>query len=87
MPEITLSLYGACRDLHTQSSLRLPMPDSATVADLRQALPAHFPSADAQRVAALLKASAFASDEALLRDADPLPDDGRVSILPPVSGG
>ncbi len=87
MPDITLGLYGACRDLHPEPALRLALPDGATVADLRRALPAHFSAASSAKAHALISASAFATDQALLRDTDPLPEDGQLSILPPVSGG
>ena len=58
-----------------------------TVADLRRALPAQFDAEHAERARTLLAASAFASDSSLLRDSDPLPADGALSVLPPVSGG
>lgn len=87
MPHITLGLYGACRDLHPEPTLQLVMPEGATVGDLRRCLPARFDTAQADRASALVAASAFATDLALLRDSDPLPADGQLSILPPVSGG
>ncbi|MCK7593187.1 MoaD/ThiS family protein [Pseudomarimonas salicorniae] len=88
MPTVTLALHGACRELHPQPSIEVELDAPvATVGDLRRALPGCFPDAPAGKVAALLQASAFASDEALLRDGDPLPGDGRLAILPPVSGG
>ena len=37
--------------------------------------------------AGLLDYSAFADQQRVLRDHEALPDDGRVAILPPVSGG
>jgi molybdopterin synthase sulfur carrier subunit len=87
MPTITVALYGACRDLHPEPTVAVEVDEHATVNALRQALRAQLVAAPAARRDALLGASAFASDQAVLRDADPLPADGRVAILPPVSGG
>ena len=84
---IQLRLFGACRDLHPEPVLQFTLADGSRIADLRRALPAQFTHADSGRAAALIAASAFASDEELLRDNDPLPADGRVAIMPPVSGG
>ena len=36
---------------------------------------------------ALLRRSAFASETTVLREADPLPADARMAVLPPVSKG
>ncbi|MCB1553305.1 MAG: hypothetical protein KDJ14_05805 [Xanthomonadales bacterium] len=87
MIQIQLDLYGACRDLHSQPSLSLALPQDSLVGALRAALPACFDRADLARATALVASSAFASDSALLRDADVIPADGRLAILPPVSGG
>lgn len=87
MARITLSLYGAFRDLASTPMLRFELPQAQRIADLRDALPAQFAAEHAERARALIAVSAFASDTALLRDSDPLPADGALSILPPVSGG
>ncbi|GIX34577.1 MAG: hypothetical protein KatS3mg126_0356 [Lysobacteraceae bacterium] len=87
MIRIQLELYGACRDLHSQDRVEIDLPEGSTVADLRERLPAAFDRADPQRAAELVRCSAFATDAALLRDADPLPGNGSLAILPPVSGG
>jgi molybdopterin synthase sulfur carrier subunit len=87
MMQIQLDLYGACRDLHSQPSLSITLPQGSLVGALRAALPASFDRADLARATALVASSAFASDSALLRDADVIPADGRLAILPPVSGG
>ena len=84
---IQLRLFGACRDLHPQPVVAFALAEGSRIADLRHALPAQLTHADPARAAALIAASAFASDEELLRDSDPVPADGRVAILPPVSGG
>ena len=87
MRTVTVSLFGASRDLHPQPRVQLDLPEDARVGDLRRALPGCFVHAEPTRVAALLAASALASDSTLLRDADALPADGRLALLPPVSGG
>jgi sulfur-carrier protein len=84
---ITLNLYGAFRDHAADGRVELALADGACVADLRAALEAHARAHWTGFNPALLRVSAFASDSEVLRDADPLPADGRVAILPPVSGG
>lgn len=84
---VTLALFGAYRRFHDGDSIELACPEGGRVADLRRALgeyaAAHWPGFDP----ALLGRTALASEEAVLRDGDPVPADGRVAILPPVSGG
>lgn len=85
--KIEVSLFGAFRDLHPPARLELDLPEASRVGDLRAALSAyghaHWPAFRP----ALLASSAFASERAVLREGDALPDDGRVAVLPPVSGG
>ena len=85
--KVEVKLFGAFRAHDPGATLELELPDGARVADLREALDrharAHWPAYRPE----LLKASAFASDKAVLREADPVPDDGRMAVLPPVSGG
>jgi len=85
--KIELSLYGACRDLHRGPLLQVDLRDGSRVGDLRRVLPEHLGLDDPTRARALIGASAFATDDDVLRDSDPLPPDGRLAILPPVSGG
>ena len=62
-------------------------PEGARIADLREAVDAygkaHWPAFQP----ALLARSAFASDTRVLRDGEVLPADGKMAVLPPVSGG
>lgn len=83
--KIELSLFGAFREFDALVVLELPA--GARVADLRAALQAHGEAHWPRFQAALLARSAFASESAVLRDHEPLPDNGRMAILPPVSGG
>ena len=85
--KIELSLFGALRDLDPDARIVLELPEGARVADLRTALRVH---ADAHWPGfgpGLLVKSAFASEQAVLRDSESLPADGRIAVLPPVSGG
>lgn len=81
---IEIRLFGAFRQYHAGASLRLELPESATVAELRQAFGRQFDDANAR---SLLKASAFATDEAVLDEDDTVPAGQNLSILPPVCGG
>lgn len=82
---IQIDLFGALRDVAPDS--RLAMETGArTIAELRaelDAIAAGWPASSR----ALLSRSAFASATTILRDADVLPDNGHLALLPPVSGG
>lgn len=85
--KLTVQLFGRFRDFGTAPELVLELPGVATVADFRNAFEAwartHWP----EDAPALLRASAIATDSTLLRADSPLPADGRLALLPPVSGG
>ena len=84
--DIELELFGALRGLEEADRLTLSV-NGEQVADLRAALQAHarahWPSASAS----MLTSCAFATSSEILRDAQPLPADGQMAVLPPVSGG
>lgn len=84
---IELKLFGAYRDFEPAPQIVLEVGEDASVADLRRALldfgGAHWPGFRP----GLLACSAFASDTEVLRDDAALPADGRMAVLPPVSGG
>jgi molybdopterin converting factor small subunit len=82
--DIAVRLFGALRRYGTDPTLTVSVPDDATVADLRRAFAAQLKDDHAR---ALLKASAFATDQRVLNDAEPLPRDHEMAVLPPVSGG
>lgn len=84
--QIDLQLFGALREAEPGARLRLEV-EGATVADLRAAVRVHAEAAWPAPLAALLSRSAFASERSVLRDADALPADGAMALLPPVSGG
>lgn len=85
--KVEVSLFGAFRGHEPGDRVALTLPEGARVAELREALAqhaqAHWPAAGS----ALLKYSAFASQSDVLREADALPADGQMAVLPPVSGG
>ena len=84
--DIELELFGALRGLEAGDRLSLAVTGEH-VADLRAALQAHagahWPSANT----AILSSCAFATSSEILRDAQALPADGQMAVLPPVSGG
>ncbi len=84
---IELQLYGAFRDFTGGDSLALELPEDTRVADLRNQLQAHGEAHWPEFAQALLRRSVFASEIAVLRDFENVPQDGRIAVLPPVSGG
>lgn len=85
--QIELSLFGAFREFEANARLELTLADAACVRDLRNELQnygeKHWPGFKP----GLLARSVFASETSILRDAERLPDDGKLALLPPVSGG
>ncbi len=85
--KITISLYGAFRECDSRGSVELDVSEPATVSDLRAAFEAHGRAHWPAFKPGLLAASVFASESTLLREHEALPANGRVAVLPPVSGG
>lgn len=85
--KIELSLFGAFREFDARERIELEVPETARVADLRAALQRYGEAQWPAFKPGLLARSAFASETAVLRDAEALPTDGRMAVLPPVSGG
>lgn len=84
--DIELELFGALRGLEAGDCLSLPV-GGELVADLRAALLAHAGTHWPSTSAGMLASCAFATSSEILRDAQALPADGRMAVLPPVSGG
>jgi len=84
---IELRLFGAFRDYDSSACIQVEVPDGARVADVRAALDAYGRARWPGFQPALLQRSALASDDAVLRDHEAIPADGRMAVLPPVSGG
>jgi molybdopterin synthase sulfur carrier subunit len=85
MRQVDIQLFGALREAEPGAHMAF-YTAAATIAELRvdlQSRAANWP----QAARALLTRSAFASETSVLRDADALPVDGRLALLPPVSGG
>lgn len=85
MRTVEIDLFGALRDVTANARLVVDTPAS-TIGELRAQLQGEAESWPAQ-MRALLPRSAFASATTVLRDGDALPGDGRLALLPPVSGG
>ena len=83
MNAVAVALFGAFRRHDPAEIVTLHVPDGATVADVRAALAAHLPP-DA---APLLADAAFADDERVLHDDEPVLAHARLAVLPPVCGG
>jgi len=84
---IEVSLFGALRGHAPGDRITLELAEGAGVAELRAQLSRHGVAHWPKFQPALLQRSAFASQFEVLREADALPVDGRVAVLPPVSGG
>lgn len=84
---VTVQLFGAFRQWQADAPLTLAIPDDGRIADVRAALHAHAQAQWPGFRGGLLQMSAFASDTQVLRDADPVPGDGHLAVLPPVNGG
>lgn len=84
---LTVQLFGRFREFSATPEIVLELPGAVTVADFRAGFDAwaraHWPG----YIPDLLKASAVATETTLLRADSRLPADGRLALLPPVSGG
>ena len=83
---IEIQLFGALREAEPDARLVLEAT-AASVGELRRLVQAHADARWPEPARALLSRSAFASERSVLRDADHVPADGRLALLPPVSGG
>jgi molybdopterin synthase sulfur carrier subunit len=85
--QVQVSLFGAFREFEPAARIVVDVADGGCVADLRRAVQAYAQAHWPAFRAGLLARSAFASEEAVLRDGAPLPANGTMAVLPPVSGG
>jgi molybdopterin synthase sulfur carrier subunit len=85
--KLQVRLFGPFRDFQPPPVLELDVADGADVAAARDALAAHAAEHWPACPPGLLRSTAFASEQALLRDGDALPADGRIAVIPPVNGG
>lgn len=86
MNMIQVQLFGAFSELVPDRVLQVEV-DGDSVADLRRAMHEQLTQRWPAFRSGLLAYSAFADEQRVLRDSEPLPVDGRVAVLPPVSGG
>jgi len=84
--QVELELFGALRGLEAEDRLQLAV-EGALITDARAALQTHAIGHWPQAAQALLRSCAFATASEILRDPQPLPADGKLAVLPPVSGG
>lgn len=84
---VELSLFGAFREYDAGASIQLELVEGARIADLRAAVQAYGEAHWPDFKPGLLARSAFASETTVLRDAEAVPADGKMAVLPPVSGG
>lgn len=84
---VQVSLFGAFRQFEPVEHVELEIADGADIAQLRTAFDTLARARWPTYSPGLLASSAFASESAVLRDRDAIPADGRVAVLPPVSGG
>ncbi|WP_312328630.1 MoaD/ThiS family protein [Stenotrophomonas sp.] len=86
MRTIQVQLFGAFSELVPGRVLQVEV-EGDRVEDLRRAMQVQLMQGWPSFRSGLLAYSAFADEQRVLRDSEPLPDDGRVAVLPPVSGG
>jgi molybdopterin converting factor subunit 1 len=79
---VNVRLFARARDLAGVDSLRVELPENATVSDLRRRL-----AADCPMLAGLLERSALAVENEFAADTLQLTADAEIALLPPVSGG
>ena len=79
---VRIKLFAIARQRIGRAEVEVPLPEPATVSDLRRALAAQFPAiADALPHIRIAVNSSYASD------ATPIPREAEVALIPPVSGG
>ncbi len=77
-----VKMFAAARDAVDAHVVRVDLPESATVADLRVSLAAQFP-----QLATLLAQSLVAINEEYASEHRPVPVGAEIALIPPVSGG
>lgn len=82
-----IALFGALRDIDAKGYVELHVPRGSSIGMLRDRLRAHVRAHSPAVETRLIGASAFASTDEILHDHRPVPEDGELALLPPVSGG
>jgi sulfur-carrier protein len=85
--KLRITLFGALRDADARGFIELDVADGSTIASVREALQ-HYVREHSPGISAnLIQRSAFASEDEILHNHRPVPENGVLAILPPVSGG
>lgn len=84
---VTVRLFGALSEYADPPQVDLQLDAGATVGELRARLGEYLQANAPGFRESLLRASAFADSRRVLREAEPIPGDGQLAVLPPVSGG
>ena len=79
---IRVQLFAVARQLAKQDEISIELPAGATVADLRVQIAEMFPI-----LADMLPMTAIAVNAEYADDKTPVPVNGTVVVIPPVSGG
>jgi molybdopterin converting factor subunit 1 len=79
---VRVRLFARAKDLVGADTVRVQVPDGATVGELRRRLASDWP-----RMAELLERCAVAVNDEFADDMLTLPAQVEVAVLPPVSGG
>lgn len=81
-PSRTVRLFAIARQLAGRAEVEVRLPEPATVADLRRAMAEQHPG-----LTPIIERVRIAVEDEYTDDADPLPVDARLALIPPVSGG
>lgn len=79
---VTIRLFARARDLAGHDTLTFDLPDSTTVAQMREKLAAY-----CEPLRPLLARCAFAVNEEFVDDEQIVQGGATVAVIPPVSGG
>ena len=79
---VRLQLFARARDLASVEWVDLELGETTTVGDLRKALARRYPALET-----LVARSAIALDEEFAEDSEPIHEQSKLALLPPVSGG
>lgn len=80
--KVSVRLFARARDLAGRDALAVDLPPASTVEALRRELAVRCPA-----LASLVPRCAVAVNGQFAVDAQSLPEDAEVALLPPVSGG
>ncbi|MHB0956345.1 MAG: MoaD/ThiS family protein [Pirellulaceae bacterium] len=79
---VRVRLFAAARQVAERDVVEMEVPESATVADVRQQLTLRYPGLEAWTPHLL-----FALNHRYVSDDSPVPPDAELASFPPVSGG